>query len=477
MYFLLAFTSGLGAVLLFLIQPFMAKSLLPLLGGAPLTWNGTMVFFQMALLIGYLYAHFFVRWLHSKSIAPRNILLIHSVFLAVAVYFSTDVSGQFDVATANMENPLLWLWGILIKRVGLVFVLIAATAPLTQALAALALPNRNPYALYVASNVGSMVGLFAYPLFLEPWFDLSVHGQVFCAVVVGLIVCWCLVWQRSGSLSVDLHTEEKKEQGTHIDLWQRLSWLVWYAIPSALLCAVTLHITTDVASFPLIWVLPLAIYLLTFMLVFADKPIGRSFFYQIHLPMVMVILLLIDCQFNWMIEVIVNLLAFFVVAMNCHGKLVEHKPANIHLSEFYLWLAFGGVVGGWFSTLIAPIVFSSVIEYPILLIASLMVMSSRCTWKLSFQAKTFWMIVCVAILLIFSVIFQSLFIYYNYLDEDLVLKITVIPLMTGLFFLYRFFKSQPLSYAIGLALIFFFFPDFYVKNLLLFQDRNFFGVS
>lgn len=477
MYFLLAFTSGLGAVLLFLVQPFMAKSLLPLLGGAPLTWNGTMVFFQMALLVGYLYAHFFVRWLNSKYISPRNILLIHSIFLAVVVYFATDVSGQFDVATANMNQPLFWLWGVLLKHVGLVFVLIAATAPLTQAIAALSLPNRNPYALYVASNVGSMVGLFVYPLFLEPWFDLSLHGQVFCVGVFALIVCWLLMWHGSGSLNTDACVEDKAEQSSSIDLWQRLRWLVWSAIPSALLCAVTLHITTDVASFPLIWVLPLAIYLLTFMLVFADKPIGRSFFYQIHLPVVMVILLLIDCQFNWIFAVIVNLLAFFVVSMSCHGKLVEHKPANIHLSEFYLWLAFGGVVGGWFSTLIAPIVFSSVIEYPILLIASLMVMSSRCTWKLSFQAKTFWMIISAVILLTFSWMLLSLFRDYDSLDKDIALKITIIPLIIGLFFLYRLFKSQPLSYAIGLALIFFFFPDFSGKDSLLFQDRNFFGVS
>lgn len=476
MYLLLTITSFIGASLLFLIQPIMAKALLPMLGGAPLTWNGTMVFFQTALLGGYLYAHFLAKKINLNFKSLKLIILLHIAFLLVILCFFGSGITNFTTVSADINSPLAWLWKTLFEKVGILFIIIAATAPLTQTICAITMPNRNPYALYIASNIGSMAGLFAYPIILEPLFNLSTHEQIFKIGVAMLIIVWATAFL---SIKIPVTTTTNNTEKPKTNYWQRICWLIWSAIPSGLLCAVTLYISTDVASFPLIWVLPLAIYLISFMFAFSQKTLGQNFYHIIHPPLVMAIILLIYTHLSWIFLMPLALSCFFVVSFCCHHKLFTNKPNKENLSEFYLWLSLGGVIGGWFATLIAPVIFSDITEYPLLLIASIIAMDKRENWKAELGKETFIML-CVAALLLVSYIIANPILTKFDIGKEEIEKLAILPIYFGLFYLYRFFKNRPLAYGIGLATVFFMMPIIVFsvsKSSMLFKDRNFFGIS
>ena len=354
----------LSAVLLFAVQPLFARMVLPHLGGTPATWNTCLVFFQLSLLAGYVYAH-----LLSTRLSTRTQVTVHAAILFLAVVtLPVALPGTTSNATSH---PVSWLLVALVGSVGLPFFALSATAPLVQRWFALS-RGTDPYFLYAASNAGSLIGLLSYPFVIEPTLTLDGQQRIWSAtmaVATALIVsCGVLASRHAGIVSPIESVDERAEPAGTPGWTDRLRWLVLSAVPSSLLLGVTLHISTDVAAVPLFWVLPLALYLLTFIVAFATRPpISRIWIGRLA-PMA-ILAAVIAMVFNppsiWSLAI--HLVSFTIIALVCHLELARRRPAAAHLTAFYLWLSLGGAVGGLFNALIAPQLFTQVIEYPLVL--------------------------------------------------------------------------------------------------------------
>jgi hypothetical protein len=370
MVWLFASTMGLSALLLFWLQPMFARMALPLLGGAPAVWNVAMVFFQAALLAGYLYAHLSVRFM------PRRAQVALHLMLLAAAYVSLPVAVAGGWTLPDGAPPAPWLLALMTVSLGLPFFAVATTAPLLQRWFADVghKHSGDPYFLYSASNLGSIAALVSYPLLLEPLLELHLQSLLWAVgyAVLGFSIAACaaLLFRRQRA---DRHAARVPLPAPGLLTWpRRLRWLVLAFVPSALLLAVTLHITTDVAAVPLLWVVPLALYLLTYVIVFARRPWPPHRWMLRLQPFLLAVLALVmfwdlvDLRFILPL----HLGTFFVTAMVCHGELARSRPAPTQLTDFYLWMSVGGVLGGIFAGLLAPAVFDSVAEYPLLLVAS-----------------------------------------------------------------------------------------------------------
>lgn len=367
MLFALAiFTS---AALVFVVQPMVTKLVLPMLGGSPSVWNTSMVFFQTALLAGYGYAHLLQR---VRSIKVQ--VAVHLAMLAAAALFlPLRISGL--LGDPDPGAPIAWLLATLALSVGAPFAVLSATAPLLQAWYArvrAGYPDgANPYVLYAASNLGSFLALLSYPVLIEPLATLSgqrlgwtVGYGAFVLMIVGLAL---LVWKRRA----DRAAEPAPLAASAPLTWrERLILILLAAAPSSLMLGVTAHLSTDVASAPFLWVAPLALYLLTFVIAFQTRPwipLKITLVIQAALGGLCVLLVAFRSG-DWGVAFAVNLAAFFFTALMCHQTLSARRPAPDRLTEFYLLLSLGGVVGGAFNALIAPVVFDMVWEYPLILI-------------------------------------------------------------------------------------------------------------
>ncbi len=362
-------TLFLSALLMFSVQPMFAKLLLPKLGGSPSVWAVSMCFFQVMLLAGYSYAYALNRFL-----APRSAVLVHLILLAGAC-----LALPFGLPDGVSEPPTgdayVWLLGLLTVGVGLPFFAIAGNAPLLQAwFARTGHPDADdPYFLYRASNVGSLIALLAYPLVLEPMLGLGAQSRLWSLgfLVLGLLITLCgwrfvvapIAEPAAAMPAVSLASLER------ITWSRRLTWVALSALPSGLIVAVTTYVTTDVASAPFLWVVPLALFLLTFVLVFRDT---LSFNYShacVGLPAAVLGLILTQ---SMLISSVFALVAFFLASIVCHRELFLRRPAKEKLTEFYLWMSVGGVLGGIFSALIAPHIFKSVFEFQLLALLALL---------------------------------------------------------------------------------------------------------
>ena len=363
-----------GAALLFWIQPLFTKMALPLLGGAPLVWNTAMVFFQAMLLAGYAYAHLLTRWL-----GVRIQLATHALLLGTAALLALPV-GIVEGWQPDPAAPATGFLALLLVSLGAPFFALAATAPLLQRWFSLGgHPHANdPYFLYAASNAGSVAVLLAFPFVLEPLLATGTQSVAwslgFAALALGVVSCGASLWRHSGSpgagrdMSVQSRATLEREAAT-VSWRQRAGWIAYSAVPSALLLGVTAHISTDIASGPLLWVVPLALYLLTFVNAFARRPLIPLAASARGMSLVLVVLAAV---FLWSEPVGVylplHLGAFFFVALACHGELARRRPPAAALTEFYLYLSLGGLTGGALVALVAPAVFDSVLEYPIALV-------------------------------------------------------------------------------------------------------------
>lgn len=367
---LFTLTLGLSALLLFWVQPLFARLTLPLLGGAPAVWITAMLFFQAALLAGYLYAHLSVRWLGMKRQS-----LLHGMVL-LSAFAVLPIALPEDWAPPPGAMPVGWQLTLMAAGIGLPFFAVSATAPLLQRWFAHTghAESANPYFLYSASNIGSIAALLGYPVLFEPLMGLGEQGLVWTLAylaLVGLIgLCGLLMWRRFVPHPPEAAGEEL-ELSPDISWRRRLHWIALAFAPSSLMLGATLHISTDIAAVPLLWVVPLALYLLTFVIVFARRPLLR---HRWMLALQVPALLLLAVAMSWdlgglAVEVAIHLAVFFVVAMACHGELAARRPAAEHLTEFYLWMAVGGVLGGVFNGALAPVLFDSVLEYPIMIAA------------------------------------------------------------------------------------------------------------
>ncbi|HEU4440318.1 MAG TPA: fused MFS/spermidine synthase [Methylomirabilota bacterium] len=372
---LYALTLFAGATLLFVMQPMVGKMILPLLGGTPAVWSTCMVFFQAALLGGYAYAH-----LISARLRLRHQVLVHLVVLALP-FAVLPLGIDRELLPGGEANPVLDVLTLLSVSVGLPFLAVSATAPLLQQwFTHTGHPAaRDPYFLYAASNLGSMLALLGYPTLVEPRLHLQgtawlTQTRLWTAGYAGLVVlvagcAGTLLGKRAPAGGEAVAGPEPVEARP---AWpRRLYWVALAFVPSSLLLGVTTYITTDLAAVPLLWVLPLAIYLLTFILAFGRWPRRlHRLVVAAALPVTLLVIFLMVSGLPdriW-VTVLWHFGLLFVIGLAAHGELAQERPAPRHLTEFYLLIAIGGVLGGLFNALVAPVVFRSLIEYPLMMV-------------------------------------------------------------------------------------------------------------
>jgi hypothetical protein len=357
-----------SALLLFSVQPLFTKMVLPRLGGSPAVWSVAMVFFQSLLLAGYAYAHFLMQIKNRAIPVAVHLVLLVLAFLTLPL----GVAGSFGEPPNS--GYAFWLLGLFAVSIGLPFFALAANNPMLQAwFVRTGHPDGpDPYFLYSASNIGSFLALLSYPVLLEPMFTLRTQNWLWTGgygLLILLIAGCGVLLLRSPALAVaDARTEETDAPAPSLIL--RARWIFLAAVPSGLLIAVTAHISTDVAAAPLLWVLPLSLYLLTWVLVFQSRPLLPHKWMLMLQPLAIagaVILLAFGGEQNLLLTLGGHQLCFFIIAMACHGELARTRPAAKYLTGFYVALSFGGMVGGLFAGLVAPFTFSWIAEYPILI--------------------------------------------------------------------------------------------------------------
>ena len=371
---LFAATMFVGAALLFWVQPLFTKMVLPLLGGSPSVWNTAMVFFQAALLCGYGYAHLLTRHLGPRSQCLAHLCVLGAAAVALPIGIAEGWRPDSDAP------PALWLLGLLFVSIGAPFFAVATTAPLIQRwFSRTGHPHASdPYFLYAASNLGSVAVLLAFPFVIEPL--VGTRGQAFAwmlgfgALAACIVACGASVWGSSTSTRLAIPSSDAARP-----TWRRrASWLAYSAVPSALLLGVTGHISTDIASAPLLWIAPLTLYLLSFVNAFARRPLIPSWLAVRSMAFALVIL---AALFPWRepasIFLPLHLVVFFFIATACHAALAERRPAAEFLTEFYLFVSCGGLLGGLFVALLAPMVFDSVLEYPLSLVLAAALLPNR----------------------------------------------------------------------------------------------------
>jgi hypothetical protein len=462
---LFAATLFASALLLFAVQPMFTKMVLPMLGGAPSVWSVAMVFFQAALLAGYFYAH-----LLARTLSVGHGALVHlGVLAAAALTLPIGIAHGFAAPPSTAIS--LWLVGLFAASIGLPFVALAASAPLLQSwFAASGHPQaRNPYVLYAASNLGSFAALLAYPLAIESLLTLRAQAWVWSvgfALLALLIAAAALTAARGASLVAAPTTADRPT------LRDRASWTVLAAIPAGLVIAVTAYISTDVAAAPLLWVLPLALYLLTFVAVFRENPwFGHGLVLKVvpFLVAPLAITLLGGDREYWLPTMVLNLLALFALALACHGELYARRPAPTLLTEFYLWTSFGGAIGGIFAGLLAPNIFNQTYEYPILLVAALFAMPGA----LAGSMRNFLWRVWPALLAPILATFFYLIVGFRFGSGTSVVYQALLVTLVGWMLLQR---RDPARFA-ALAICGFIISGLWQPGLrLIEQTRSFFGV-
>lgn len=367
MLMLAALIVGLGSALLFSVQPLLGKRLLPLLGGSAGVWNGCMLFFQAVLLAGYLWAHGLGRRGGVAAGLGGHALLLVLAGLSLPLALPAGrVPGVGDA-------PVPWLIVSLALTVGLPALALAATAPLTQLwFAASRHPRgKDPYFLYAASNVGSFGALLAYPFLVEPRLSLALQERLWSwgwALLAVLLTAFGLLVRRAPGEPVPPTPVDRS-----IPWSERWVWLGLSALPGGLVLASTQHVTTDIAAVPLLWILPLALYLGTYVVAFsrhgARALAGAERAAPVAIAAALLLMLSLERGSVWL-QLGVHLAALGAVGLLCHGRLAARRPAASGLTLFYLVLALGGVLGGASVSLLAPLVFDSTLEYPLFLVAA-----------------------------------------------------------------------------------------------------------
>jgi hypothetical protein len=361
-------TIFVGSFLLFLVQPMVARMALPRLGGAPAVWNSAMLVYQALLLAGYAYAH----WLGRAAL--RRQAAIHLTLFAIAAL--TLPIGLISIEPSASANPFLWVPWLLVVSIGPLFFVISAQAPLIQRWYAFA-RDRDPYPLYAASNLGSFAGLLAYPLAVEPLLAIRDQRWVWSAgyVLLALMVGWCALKLPSRGTLADTDGAAGPAPGWR----ERVRWIVLAAVPSGLILSTTLHITTDILAMPLLWVLPLGAYLLSFTVAFASKRGPADIIIRIA-PLILLLgcfAIFVDATWLALVFCGVTILNLFTASVALHSRLFESRPSARHLTLFYLMMSVGGALGGLFCALVAPLIFDWTYEHLLLLVAAAWLMRSR----------------------------------------------------------------------------------------------------
>lgn len=455
-----------SASLLFWIQPLIAKTLLPLWGGAPAVWNTCLLFFQSMLLIGYLYALASSRWLNLRAQIALHVVLM----LLIGIYLWQSPVQAPVLSSLQHGSPTLVLLETLLFSIGLSFFIISASNPLLQSWFSKSKHHLavDPYFLFAASNAGSLIALVAFPLVLEPSLGLNEQHQFWRVGFAVLVTLTCVIAFRLEPWATfspgGPHYKEPEsstiEPDPKVTAIRRVRWLALSFVPSSLMLGVTTYITTDVGAVPLLWVIPLALYLLTFVLAFTKKQFAST----ASLSRVMVVAALVvtlilasgATEPAWAL-ILANLGFFFVAALMCHRQLAHDRPSTTHLAEYYLWIAFGGALGSFFNVFIAPTLFTSVLEYPLAIVLACMLQRGEPKGTKSDNKqsnfglhKNYLDVIYPLGLYILTV---SLAILVGYLRLSSSTIELIIVLGIPLIIINHFFRERPIRFALGLCAV------------------------
>lgn len=488
MLFIYTLTLFISASLLFWVQPMFGKMILPYFGSSPNVWNTCMVFYQACLLLGYVYAHVSISKLGIKKQAILHLALILLPLLFLPIAIPKDWSPPGD------KNPIPYLLLIMSVTIGLPFFVLSSSAPMLQKWFSSTKHEaaKDPYFLYVASNLGSMLALVSFPIYIEPNLRLITqsrfwHYSYFIFIVFVFLCAYFLFKLKSLPVTENINLTNNTQTSEIVeDLKneQKIKWVLLSFVPSSLMLGVTTYFSTDVSPVPLIWIVPLALYLLTFIIVFSKDPfLKHEDMVKIMPYVVLASLVFIFSRGRpiWFVFFL-HLLVFFVCAMVCHGELAKTRPHTKHLTEFYLWISVGGCLGGIFNAIIAPVIFKEVIEYPLVLVLACLLKPPKEVNKEK-EAD-------ITLLddLIFAVIPALMIVGLKYWIEDVSKhdsKFLTDPwwlrnaLMYGLpaLFVASKYTTRQLRFGLGvgaIVLVYAFYVNAGQKNLYV--ERNFFGI-
>ena len=456
-----------AATLLFWVQPMFGKMVLPLLGGTPAVWTTALLFFQTALLVGYLYAHALGTFFNL-----RTQVIVHIAVLAAATLL-LPIGVPAITLPPSQGMPALWLIGLFAVTVGVPYTAIAATSPLLQRWFSLSghAAATSPYQLYVASNAGSLLGLLGYPLLVEPLAGVSMQASLWSAGFFILIVLiaisgLALYLMSQRNWTITSATSKPTERSTN---FERFRWVALAFVPSSLLLGVTTHITTDIAAMPLLWAAPLALYLITFIFAFAPQEFApRTLLLKAEALALAILAAMMWFDGSNAAGLAIHFVAFFIIALARHTDLSATKPPAERLTEFYLWMAAGGALGGIFNAIIAPELFTRISEFPLTLVAAgatrLLMLPNTERWRFHWSDLS---VLIVASLGAIALRLADL----NAADIPIALVVTVI---SALAFLVYHFQTHALRFALGLAAMLILLHARHDSNTLE-EARSFFG--
>ncbi|MFI3199886.1 MAG: fused MFS/spermidine synthase [Methylococcaceae bacterium] len=466
---LFAGTLFTSASLMFVLQPLFGKLLLPLLGGSPAVWNTCMVFYQSILFLGYLYAHTI-----STRFGQHRQIQIHTAVILVS-FLALPLALPENIAPPTDSNPTLWLLWTLFLAIGLPFFVVSTTAPLVQKWFANIghHTSHDPYYLYAASNTGSLIALLSYPFLLEPTIGLanqkvywSIGYLMLCLLIAG---CAFVLWKTQQNKVIEQDNVPEEEP---LGLYRKLHWMALAFVPSSLLLGLTNFISTDIASVPLLWIIPLTLYLLSFVIVFSkwnDKihPVMVKLQPIVLLPFI-AYAFINPADLPYWAYLALHLLAFFFAVMVCHGELAKNRPHTQYLTTFYLIMSFAGMLGGMFNTFVAPFIFNGIYEYPLMIVAALLLRPGS---KGAFKKGLLLQIIPPALLITTGLILYTrvndLLPYFD------VIIISLIALTVATYF----FRAKPVAFALLTgAIIFLALGVHGLSSHTLYQERSFFGV-
>jgi SAM-dependent methyltransferase len=380
---LLVATLVLSAFLLFCFQPLVGKMVLPFFGGSASVWTTAVLFFQLMLLAGYFYADRLVR---IRSLSAQRIL--HTGLMVAALFFLPVRFSGNNLIDDTYSHPALWELLGLLQTAGVPYFVICTTAPLLQSWFARAddLSGRDPFYLYAASNAGSLLALMVYPLVVEP--SLGVRDQsVYWMAGYMVLIAFCAV------LSIVLKNQSTLLQlsnagaASRPDPKTRAYWVAAAFVPSGLMLAVTTHISINLVPMPLVWTLPLAVYLATFIVAFGRRiRLSSQRVAQLSLPVIVLLCPVVGLRVPVVLAIdivliAVHLVLLFAGGLMCHTALAERRPDRRYLTEYYLCIAFGGAMGGVFAAVVAPVTFTSIFEYPLLLALAVFFRQGSGKWR------------------------------------------------------------------------------------------------
>jgi hypothetical protein len=350
-----------GSFLLFLTQPMIARMALPRVGGSPSVWNSAMLVYQMLLLAGYAYAHWLAR------LGPRRQVGIHIVLLGLAALWLPI--GLTAALPPDSGEPAFWVPWFLLSSIGPVFFVVSAQAPLMQRWYALETSRGDPYPLHSASNLGSFAGLLSYPLIVEPLMSLHQQSWLWTGIYAFLVLLVAACALTVPAKAVEAMPEETAPPPT---IRQMLHWVALAAVPSGLMLSTTTHLTTDIVAIPMLWVVPLGLYLLSFVIAFSRRR-GPANLITLLAPLVILVaggLAFSEGSRNPLFWVTLGLLLLFAIAIALHSEMFRRRPAVGHLTHFYLAMSVGGMLGGLFCAIVAPLVFDWAYEHPLLIVGA-----------------------------------------------------------------------------------------------------------